>query len=78
MQKGWDKEHFIAIAICGECKQETPLTHRACLVKEGYEDINIWSTPCCDIVPYDENDIKGYVSIDELKEMGYEEVKDES
>ena len=75
MQDKQDEEHFIPVVICRKCGVETPLTHRAHLTKEGHEDIDLWSTPCCDILPIEESEIKGYVSIADLKAMGYEEIK---
>ena len=67
-----DKEHFIPLVICGKCGEETPLSYQCTMRKKGYPDIPIWSTPCCDIIPLDESEIKGYLSIQDLKDMGYE------
>ena len=65
-------EYCIPVVVCGKCEEKVPLSHQGTMTKEGHEDIEIWSTPCCDIVPYDENSIVGYISLQELQEdWGY-------
>lgn len=54
---------------CGE--KDIPLSTKGPFKKKGYPDIYVSFCPNCDRVPIDESEIKRYVSIKELKEMGY-------
>ena len=84
-----DKKHFIPIIDCPDCgARDTPLSTKGPFVpgkksplygkkdEEG-NPIEIWISfcPCCDRVPYDESEIKGYASKAEIEEMGYREAK---
>jgi len=74
-----DDEHFIPIMDCLECgEKDVPLStvgpwvHPDRFDEEG-KPIEIWISSCpkCDRVPLDESEIKGYVSMEELEEMGW-------
>ena len=65
-----DKKHYIPMVICSGCGEETPLTYVSSWSKDKVT-IHIWATPCCDLVPLEEKDIKGYISVADLEAMGY-------
>ena len=73
MRKKQSKVYFIPYVKCGECGDDTPLSCVCTMKKKGCKDIHIWSTSCCDIVPLEESDIIGYLSLEDLQKMGYAE-----
>lgn len=64
---------IIDCPICGA--KDVPLSHVSTMRKEGHPDIEIWQCTQCGKVPNIGHDIevKRYVSISELREMGWSE-----
>ena len=71
MRKKYSKDYFIPVMDCSCGKKDVILSTKGPWCKEGLEDVNISFCPYCDRVPYDESEIKGYISIKELEAMGY-------
>jgi len=67
-----DKQHHIPIIDCLGCgKKNMPLSTKGPFIKKGFPEIWISYCPNCERVPFDESEIKGYVSVAELEAMGW-------
>lgn len=85
MRKEKSKKHFIPIIDCLGCgHKDVPLStigpfiprdDKLQEIQEAGRALEIWISYCpvCDRVPLDESEIKGYVSLRELKQMGWRE-----
>lgn len=69
---------IIDCPICG--KEDIPLSYEGTMTKPGNSDIEIWSCSNCGKVPNLAEDIrvKRYISIIELKALGWEETVSKS
>lgn len=81
MKKQPDKKHNIPIWDCPHCgEKDCPISTKGPwtnpLLPKGRE---IYISYCsnCEMVPYDESQIKGYISIKELEAMGFTKTEEE-
>ena len=74
MQPQPDDTYFVPIIDC-PCGQRGPASTAGPYCKDGCEDIYISYCPACERAVLDEDEIVGYVSIEELKAMGWDEAE---
>lgn len=76
MRKKPTKESYVPVIHC-DCGYKGPLSCVGPFVHKSkkIDPIYIWFCPNCDRVPVDDDEIKGYMSIKEMKNQGWKKVR---
>jgi len=78
LKKKPTKKYHIPIIDCPCGEKNVPLTYKGPFVNPSKPGVKIWVYYCpfCERVPEEEDEIKGYASIEELRSWGWEIVKE--